>query len=289
MASDAYRQKEHPHTYMVQDRSNGDELARLRIQDQMTTRAMGGPLPEQTASFERVLDVGCGTGGWLIELARAFPDIKLLVGVDVSGAMLKTARAQAEAEGVNDRVEFQAMDALRMIEFPQQYFDLVNHRLCFSFLRTWDWPNLLQEYQRVARSNGIIRITEGDIFAESNSAALNQLSELGRSAFENAGHLFTPGRTGVTSKLPELLHQQGIQNVQTRLIHADYHPGTEQMDAFADNLTLAFRTMLPFLRKWTNVPNNYEQLYQQALNDMKQSDFTATAEIVTVWGSAANK
>ena len=66
------RQKESPSTYLVQDRSNLEEIKRLEIQDQMVTAGMGGVLPERAdpTVLQRVLDVGCGTGGWLIETAQ---------------------------------------------------------------------------------------------------------------------------------------------------------------------------------------------------------------------------
>src|SRR5713101_7159473 len=122
--------QEHPSTYVVQDRSNEEELTRLQIQDQLVTASMGGVLPEQPdpTIFQRVLDVGCGTGGWLIEVAKTYPSISLLVGVDVSERMLAYAQEQAEAQQVSDRVEFRTMDALRMLEFPTHYFDLLNQR-----------------------------------------------------------------------------------------------------------------------------------------------------------------
>ena len=70
MASESSR-RELPNTYFVQDRSNEDEFARLRVLDRMLTTGMGGVLPEQPdpTRFKRVLDVGCGAGGWLIETA----------------------------------------------------------------------------------------------------------------------------------------------------------------------------------------------------------------------------
>src|SRR5712691_5389803 len=132
--------REHPSTYFVQDRSNLDEMARLQIQDQMITAGMGGVLAEQPdpASLRSMLDVGCGTGGWLIEVATTYPGIKRLVGVDISTKMLDYARTQAAEQGVSDRVEFAAMDALRMLEFPRNTFDLVNHRYGMSWLRKRD-------------------------------------------------------------------------------------------------------------------------------------------------------
>ena len=110
--------REHPSTYVVQDRSSAEELTRVLLQDQLITASMGGVLPEQSApaAFRRVLDVGCGTGGWLIETAQACPTIEMLIGVDVSLKMVEYARARAVEENVADRVEFVVMDALRMLE-----------------------------------------------------------------------------------------------------------------------------------------------------------------------------
>src|SRR5260370_19671392 len=120
--------REHPSTYFVADRSNLEELDRLQIQDHLLTASLGGVLPEQPdpTAFQRVLDVGCGTGGWLIELAQTTPTCTILIGVDASLKFVEYARAQAAAAQVSDRAEFHVMDALRMLEFPDKFFDLVN-------------------------------------------------------------------------------------------------------------------------------------------------------------------
>src|ERR1700737_669358 len=130
--------KEHPSTYVVQDRSNEEELLRLTLQDRLTIIAMGGILPEQTdpISFRRVLDVACGPGGWIIAAAQAYPGMSL-IGIDVSRRMIEYAREQAEAQQISDRVEFHTMDALQMLEFRNAFFDLANMRFATSFMRTW--------------------------------------------------------------------------------------------------------------------------------------------------------
>jgi ubiquinone/menaquinone biosynthesis C-methylase UbiE len=273
-------------TYFVPDRSSDDERTRVHIQDTMHTRLMGGVLPEQKdpARFRRVVDVGCGTGGWLIELAKAYPQIELLAGVDISIHMVKYARQQAKREGVDDRVKFHVMDALRMIEFPQHYFDLLNQRLGLSYLRTWDWPNLLEKYKYATRRGGVIRITEGDVFGPTSSPALTQLSDLARSAFNNAGHMFTPEPTGVTSVLPGMLKDSGFKDVGYRPIPVHYTKDMPEMETMCEDIRLTFRTIVPFLRKWTKLPENYDELYQRLLIEMKDPSFTVDWDLLTVWG-----
>ena len=277
---------EHPSTYLVQDRSSQQERHRLQIQDAFITVGMGGVLPEQPdpSRFRRVLDVGCGTGGWLIETARAYPQIELLVGIDISNAMVDYAREQAQVLQVCDRVEFCSMDALRMLEFPDKFFDLVNQRAGASYVRTWEWRKLLQEYRRVTCPNGIIRVTEFQIVPESASSALTQLCDLLVKALYQAGHLFTPTSDGVTNKLESLLDIHGLRQIQTRTYNLENRPGTPSWQGFFEDVEAGFRTFLPFMRKWINVPDNYEEIYQQALVDMRQPDFVGIGRLLTAWG-----
>jgi ubiquinone/menaquinone biosynthesis C-methylase UbiE len=282
------KKPEKPSTYFVQDRANQEELRRIAIQDHMLTAGMGGVLPEQPdpTVFRSVLDVGCGAGGWLIELAQAVPSITKLVGVDVSRTYIEYARSQAEEAGVSDRVEFHTVDALLILNFRNATFDLVNHRFAISWMRTWDWPKLLSEYRRVCRTEGVVRITEPEVTRQNSSQALLRLIELQVQAFHQAGHFFTPQPDGVTSELARLMRQHGLQDVQTRSMALEYHPDTPHGQIMLEDAKLAYRTMLPFLRKWTKVPENYEELYQQAVSDMQQPDFVATSVLLTAWGKA---
>ena len=65
------RKNEDPRgTYAAQDSEK--ELTRLMIHDRLMTALMGGVLSEQAdpTVFHRVLDVGCGPGGWIMELGK---------------------------------------------------------------------------------------------------------------------------------------------------------------------------------------------------------------------------
>lgn len=275
-----------PNTYFVQNQSQ-EELTRLHTQDEMVTRDMGGVLAEQPVPhlFQRVLDVGCGTGDWLIEVARGYPTMPLLMGIDINSQMVTFAREQAEKRHLSERVEFHVMDALTPLAFPTAYFDLVNQRLGISFLRTWDWPPLFQQYQRITRPGGTLRITEAEPIAISTSAALTQLCSLLLHALHQAGHLFTSAPDGLTGHLVDLVSRHGLSDVQTRVHPLQYRAGTLEGRQFFENERAFFRSILPFLHKWGRVPEDYEDLYQQALQEMQQPGFVATWNLLTIWGT----
>ncbi|HET8843976.1 MAG TPA: methyltransferase domain-containing protein [Ktedonobacteraceae bacterium] len=279
--------RDQSNTYFMPDRASREETIRLQIQDQMINLGMGGVLPEQDnpIRFEQILDIGCGTGGWLIEAAVTYPAISRLVGLDVNGKFLAAARKQAEQQQVSDRVQFQTMDILQQLEFPSSSFDLVNQRLAMSYLRIWDWPKALKEYQRVTRPGGIIRLTESD-FPVSTSAALTRLSALFLRTLSQAGHFFTPDDPdGVINELASLLQRQRLTHIQTQRHTLEYRTGTPEWQSFYENVQHMFRTLLPFFHKWSRVPDDYEEIYQQALNDILQPDFVATWTLLTAWGT----
>jgi S-adenosylmethionine-diacylgycerolhomoserine-N-methlytransferase len=57
-----------------------------------------------------VLEIGCGTGRNLIHAARRYPNVAF-VGLDISLAMLETARASIAKAGLSDRIEVHQADA----------------------------------------------------------------------------------------------------------------------------------------------------------------------------------
>lgn len=57
-----------------------------------------------------VLEVGCGTGRNLILVARRYPTAQLF-GIDISEAMLETARKSIDRAGLSDRITLKQADA----------------------------------------------------------------------------------------------------------------------------------------------------------------------------------
>jgi hypothetical protein len=73
--------------------------------------------------------------------------------------------------------------------------------------------------------------------------------------------------------------------VQTRIHKLDIRAGTPEAQSFCEDEKHLFRVLLPFFRKWGRVPDDYEEIYQQALNEMQQPDFVAKWTLLTAWGT----
>ena len=281
---------EWPGTYFVQAKKRKgkkEEIARIEIEGQMSDAAMKMPLAEQPdpTIFHQVLDVACGGGGWAIEAALAYPQMRL-IGVDINQAIIEMACTQVETRQLADRVSFQVMDALAPLEFTNESFDLVNMRMASTFLRTWEWPELLLELLRVLRPGGVIRVTELEIIRDTSSQALIRCGEQLECALYRAGHHYEEDYRSITTHLPRLLSNHGWRDVQTRVYTIEYQAGTPEGQAFYAYLT-RLHSLRPFLEKWGCRPDGFEKVYYQALDDVQQSDFYAIQNLVTVWGVKA--
>lgn len=260
-----------------------NKVARLQIEGKMLLGALGGVWPEQSGdvAYRRVLEVGCGVGCWLMQVARSYPRIEKLYGVDASSRMIARARQIAEEEGLGKRLEFQTMDALSMLEFPFDYLDLVSIQMGGCTLRTWEWGKLLQEFQRVTRFGGTIRVVEQDFLGESTSPALNRLTHMLIEAFFHAGHLFRAERTSLSGEMPRLFRQFGIRDVQVYPLLLEFRATTPGWPEYAKHILPA---MTPFLAKWSRLPEDYDELCQQALSEMLCPDFVTRWRFTITWG-----
>ncbi len=138
------------HEGYVVDAENAAEMARLVVLQQVLTKAMGGVLAEQSdlSQVRDVLDIACGPGAWVLDVAQQYPDVHL-VGIDISQLMIEYANDLAKSQGVA-QVRFQVMDATKPLLFPDASFDLVNrllsHRLGTQKLSIvasvpWEWSS----------------------------------------------------------------------------------------------------------------------------------------------------
>jgi SAM-dependent methyltransferase len=70
---------------------------------------------------KRILEYGCGPGGYSFSLAKSGAKV---VGIDISEVAVKQARDTARMENVEGSIEFLVMDAENLM-FKDNYFDIV--------------------------------------------------------------------------------------------------------------------------------------------------------------------
>lgn len=86
-----------------------------------------------------LLEIGCGTGRNLIRAARVWPTAQLY-GIDISAAMLVTARANVTAAGLSDRITLAQGDAAAFDPralFGMAQFDRVMFSYALSMIPPW--------------------------------------------------------------------------------------------------------------------------------------------------------
>ncbi len=276
------------HTYVL-DPDNPSELARLINQDRMVTQAMSGPLSgvPDPSSLRNIVDLGCGPGGWVLDVAFALPDAEV-EGVDISRPMVNYANARARTQQLPN-ASFGVMDLTKPLEFPDASFDLVNARLLFAVLKRDAWPVFLRECTRVLRPGGLLRLTEPTSFATTSSAAANQLLELlCTQALWKAGYGFSPDGHyfGIMHVLPPFLRQLGYQQVHL-LAHAfEFSAGTAAWaDQYRNVEIIGYQTKSFFVKLGLISPEAFDQLQQQALSDMLRETFYGMGHLTTVLGS----
>ena len=101
---------------------------------------------------ERVLDVGCGPGDLLRQMARTLPDWRALIGFDLSAGMV----AQAMERTQGQEVRFLVADA-QSVPVPDETFDVVMARHILYHVP--DIDRAVSEAARVLRPHGRILVT----------------------------------------------------------------------------------------------------------------------------------
>lgn len=274
------------HEGYILDAENAAEMARLVLQDHMLTQALGGLIPEQSdlSQVHQVLDVGCGPGGWLLDLVTQYPHLQG-VGIDISQLMIAYATRLAMTQQLAN-VQFSMMDATKALDFPDKSFDLVNARILTGFLSTPQWAGLLSECARISRPGGILRLTEAE-WGFTNSSALDALTGYITKAMHLGGHTFSPhGRTfGTTPVLRLLLQQAGYEHIEQQAHVVDFSAGTPWHESNGQNHLVFHKQVQPFLvQMQVATQEELSQLYAQMEADFQSETFCGIDYYLSVWG-----
>jgi ubiquinone/menaquinone biosynthesis C-methylase UbiE len=274
----------------VFNQESAAEMARLLLQDRFINEAMEDLIPEQTKEdlqkVHTLLDIGCGPGGWALDVAKTYPHLHV-IGIDNSNVMIAHAQEEQKMHGLKN-IEFIVMDALQPLLFTNSTFDLVNIRNAVGYVPQQNWSKLLNECYRITKAGGILRLTEADSLGLTNSRAYEEHHRLGTRAMQTFGYGFSPdGSTlGITPMLSRLLKQARFTEDSGMQSHFfDFSYGTAFYSSHVQNITIVLEASRPLLlQAGVCTQAEIEALYLEALEQMQKEDFRGMGYLLTVWG-----
>ena len=167
------------------------------------------PLRAPTA----ILDVACGTGRWVFEMARRFPH------ATVCGFDLQPPSFMQHTDLPPNCFLLQG-DALQRYPYDDRSFDFTMVRANSAFTPRARWQDRVSEITRVTREGGWIEIRDFDVVI-SESPAVSQLTRLFTQLAEKLKIY-----PGVGPHLSHILHQAGLRNVRSLSRHVQHIPRT---------------------------------------------------------------
>jgi SAM-dependent methyltransferase len=187
-----------------------------------------------------ILDVGCGTGRWVIEMARAFPQARVY-GIDLEWS--------TPSQKLPPNVSFLQGDVLQGLPFSEHTFDYVHQRLLAMGIPAKRWPFLLQELQRVTAPGGWIELFEGGDTFVNAGPALRLFIEWYRQASKRAGY-----DPAIADRLGNLFQGLGLHHVRLETLSVPVGPwGRHEGVMLQKNLMATFPGLFPLLRQQLNI------------------------------------
>ena len=225
------------------------------------------------APGERVLDLACGTGLVALDAARAVGAGGRVLGIDLSGQMVDTARRRAE-ERYLANVNFQRMDA-EALDLPDAGFDVAICALGLMYM-----PNperALREMRRVLRPGGRLGLVVWGERARCGWSALFPIVDAEVSS-EVCPLFFRLGRQDTLARLCADENFDSIQHrrIESTLVYAD-----------ADEACSAAFVGGPVALAWSrfagDVRARVRARYLQAIEPWRQNDsYCVPSEFVIV-------
>ncbi|OZJ03741.1 hypothetical protein BZG36_03081 [Bifiguratus adelaidae] len=223
--------------------NDDDEITRLQEFHYLTRWGLDGdfqaPVKDLLEKGAKVLDIGCGPGTWVLEMATEFPESHF-TGIDISPVFPETIRPS--------NCEFKEVNALKGLPFPDNHFDFVYERYLELGYTTENWRFVLGEIKRVTKPGGWVQLVEMDGRPRSAGPLFKEMLETSIAALEKR-HLDVTIGKNLSSLLEQCSDDSSTMFVDFRSIPVSH--GGRLGDMWAHQIRVGFAGLLAlFEPKW---------------------------------------
>ncbi len=260
------------------------EIARLLSLHQYLSISTGGALPSKldVSKVKRVLDIGCGIGAWVHEVARNYPHMHV-VGIDNNPDLITYARASTYVLP-NATFLQQDMHTLEAV-FEHRSFDLIHLRFLAGTVSVTQFPQLIQSVSRLCKRRSLILSTEIELPLTSSSGC-DYMSSLILSAIIAKGLAFSPAFTpqlGITSRMRYWLRSQRciLKHDNTRYLDISF--GTPAHALFVEQTTTILHRLRPFILSASYITEpELDDLLQRLQQEITARQFYGVCPLHTI-------
>lgn len=246
----------------------------MKVQTFLHAQGLSVPQEVDLGNVWSALDVGCGSGQWVRDMATWHPEMTL-VGLDRDEEVIEQAKMLSETWQLCNTC-FVIGNMHDMGEIDDNNFDLVHARLLGPLVAPRQWPALLHEWLRVCRPGGVLVWTEA-AFPTTNSNVCGQWWEWMARAITARG-----GTADVTPYMERLCRdvKSGcVRKVETRL---DASAGAPLHERLYRHMPTLLHVTRPLLASGIASEAEVDDVCQRMVLDLYSNLFQATWTLTTL-------
>ena len=256
------------------DPGNANEGYRLSLQDGLLNNLFP-LLPDGTQEPTSVLDLACGTGGWLRDVIQRYPQARC-VGLDKSTLLLDHAQSVAKKQRLT--IEYKRGDMFDMEAILKgAHFDFI-HMRCATWFLGPRVQEMLLICQQMLLPGGTFCLIDFRHPFRSNSDAMRRFTGYFMDAMQKRGTTYAS--IDEVAQIFSMLHLDSIQRTPFSL---DISTGVEGREGFVSDLRNVFvvfkSMMLDVLGE-----EEYENIASEALHDLDAPGFELFGDALMISG-----
>lgn len=237
-------------------------------------------------SMDSIIDLGCGAGEWIFDLAKRYPKLRIY-GIDSNIEALSQAKIRRNTSSLR-QVELRHMDSLQEgLPVPDACVDFVHVQRFARSITPQAWPSLIRECVRVLRPSGWLNIVELELCEISSSACLTIHRAVLQARAELGQTLDETGRTlGVAQRLYALLLNTDLYDVgyDAFTIDLGIMGGATERLFLADSMRQACIMKPVVVQQGILESEEFDTLIEQACIELEAPNLCGWAMLLSVYG-----